>query len=631
TAVVYRANNVIYSLTEDDQGRIWAASCGGLMQLNPETGTIRYYYERAYEEPLNKLYAIIKLRHADSLLVGTDDGVRFFCLRTMQWMPDSVHWKTESVLNGLASIRAIRYFMEDANGTVWVGTEGRGLARINYINKELETIEPVNQIARSVKHVVRRVRDLLLATNNGLLIYDDLTNKVKRQVYIRGAEASNVCNAIQLDQQGYIWISSNRGLYKLDEAFRVDQEYNTGNGLTFSEFNPTSTLADPEGRLYFGGMEGITVFYPQQLRSTTYSPAPVVTGILINSQELERNLHPNLLHNIRLNHKQNFLTIRFAVPNYSREANCMFSYRLKGLDDNWSEPSENAEAVFTSLPPGPYQFELRSANSDGVWSEEIKQLGIEIQLPWWRHRGLHVAVVLVLAGLISFAVRHRINKIRQEAILRSQMAELEIKGLHTQMNPHFIFNALNSIKEMIWKDDKRNASRYLSKFAMLIRTSLEHSRQPFISIQQCIDHLEQYLEMEKLRFDDFTYRIETEEEILSGDVSIAPMLVQPLVENAIWHGLRNKQQDRQLVVRFFRKGEFIICEVDDNGVGIRQTMLNRKEQKQVHKSVGLENIRERLAVLNEKYQMNCSLFIADKSELGTYQDSGTLAILALSV
>lgn len=211
------------------------------------------------------------------------------------------------------------------------------------------------------------------------------------------------------------------------------------------------------------------------------------------------------------------------------------------------------------------------------------------------------------------------------------MAELEIKGLHSQMNPHFIFNCLNSIKEMIWKEDKHNASRYLSKFAQLIRTSLEHSRQTFITVNQCVDHLQQYVEMEQLRFEDFSYYIEVSKELKSGEARIAPMLIQPLVENAIWHGLRAKENDRKLLIRFFKKGDLVICEIDDNGVGIRHTMNNKTGTLSVHRSVGITNIKERLAVLNEKYNMNCSLQIDDKSELLSKEDSGTLAVLQLSV
>src|SRR5580698_974630 len=135
-----------------------------------------------------------------------------------------------------------------------------------------------------------------------------------------------------------------------------------------------------------------------------------------------------------------------------------------------------------------------------------------------------------------------------------------MKALHAQMNPHFIFNALNSIREMILQDDNQNASRYLTRFARLIRLTLEHSKQTFITLHQHIEYLESYLEMELLRFADFTYHIEISPGIERNDIRIAPMLIQPLVENAIWHGLRPKQGEKRLDIRFYVSCHQLICE-----------------------------------------------------------------------
>lgn len=623
TAIVENANNVIYSITEDRLGRLWSATCGGLMQVDRKKTRVQYFPEQSGRRHLNKMYAVIKLKKADSLLVGTDDGIKFFSLKNLQWQTGTSE--------EMSTFRSAQYFYEEPDGTVWLCNGGVGLMKLTYAPLKVERIDPVNQLAKGVRSVVRMGAHLLVGTNNGLLLYDDKNNKIIRQVFFRPTDQSSVCHAIQPDTDGTIWISTNQGLVRLDKNLEVLQEYNRGNGLSFSEFNPGSTMADPDGRLYFDGMDGITAFYPHLIRRADYSPKPVITSISINRQNYSLNQHPDLISKLSLSHQHNFVTIGFAVPNYSKESNCLFSYRLKGLSDEWSSPSRVPEAIFTSLPPGNYAFELRSSNSDGLWSQEYKTLSLAINAAWWQKTWVQASVVMLVLTSLVLLYQKRIRKVQQEAMLRNQMAEIEIKGLHTQMNPHFIFNALNSIKEMIWKDDKRNASKYLSKFALLIRTSLEHSRQPFITVQQCIDHLDQYLQMEKLRFDDFSYSIEVQEGLLPEDIRIAPMLIQPLVENAIWHGLRNKKQDRQLLIRFSKKAGAIICEVDDNGVGIRQTLRKPVNHAPLHQSVGIENIRERLAVLNEKYKMNCSLKIADKSDLPGNAESGTLAVLELSL
>jgi len=620
-------NNVIYDITEDDKGGIWAASCGGLMQLNRKTKKVTYYSEKKLPE-LNKLYAVRKLKKADSLLIASENGWRFFSLKDKKWhrLPEGV--KVTTFIGGLYVFSG-RYIYEDSDNMLWLCTEGSGLLRYGYLKNESASVDPVNKISLFIRHLLPDGRLFWLATDNGVIIYDWKQNKVVKHIVVN-TNGSNVCYAVQKDDNGFYWVSTNFGICKMNSNYEILQRYNTGNGLSFLEYNTACTLKDNNGGLLFGGMGGITNFNPLQLKQNSFSPQPLITAINVNDNPWSLSENPNMAQRLSLNHKQNFLDIHFAVNNFSNEANNLFSYRLKGLTDNWSTPSTNNVASFTSLPPRQYVFELRSANSDGKWSNVIKTLAITIHPAWWQTWWFRILALILLVALVTFIVRRRIARIRHEAELRQQLAELEIKGLHAQMNPHFIFNSLNSIKEMIWEDQKQNASRYLSKFAQLIRTSLEQSRQTFITVRQCIDHLEQYLEMEKLRFHDFSYRIDVDENLNPDEVHIAPMLIQPLAENAIWHGLRSKESDRRLFIRFFKENNRVICEVEDNGVGIRHTMNNKGTSIPAHRSLGIANIKERLTLLHEKYNMQCSLNITDKVDLPTKNGTGTVAVLHLT-
>ena len=623
------ANNVIYDITEDKTGNIWAASCGGLMHVDRRTKGIQYFPEKKLPE-LNKMFAIIKLKKADSLLIASENGLRFFSLRDKKWRPLPENAKLTTFIGGLY-VNTGRYFFEDESNALWLCTEGSGLVRYRYLTNDFETIEPVKKISLFIRHLLPDGPLFWLATDNGLVVYNWQQNKVVKHAVLNTNGSSNVCYAIQKDNNGFYWVSTNLGLYKFNAKYEVIQKYNTGNGLSFLEYNTACTLKDSSGGIYFGGVGGITHFNPAALKQNEYSPAPLITSIKVKDKLWPLQKNPNLVNSLTLHHEQNFITIQFSVTNFSNEANNTFSYRLKGLNDNWTTGSTSNIATFTSLPPGDYVFELRSANSDGNWSNEVKTLAISILPPWWQTWWFISLAVVAFASLITFIVVRRIKAIRNDASVKQQLAELEIKGLHAQMNPHFIFNSLNSIKEMILEDQKQNASRYLSKFAQLIRTSLEQSRQTFISIKQCVDHLQQYLEMEKLRFEDFTYSIEIDEKLDANETQIAPMLVQPLVENAIWHGLRSKDSDRKLFIRFIKEGNQVICEVDDNGVGLRHTMNSKSTTLSAHRSLGITNIKERLKLLNEKYHMKCSLNINDKTELPGRSGTGTVATLQLTV
>ncbi len=219
------------------------------------------------------------------------------------------------------------------------------------------------------------------------------------------------------------------------------------------------------------------------------------------------------------------------------------------------------------------------------------------------------------------------NKQKEIALVNQQLAEAQLSALQTQMNPHFIFNSLNSIKGMILENEQQKASRYLSKFAHMIRMTLNQSKDVFTTLCENLEHLENYLEMEKLRFDDsFTFRIIVGESIDREDTLIPTLMIQPLAENAIWHGLMQKEGKKNLLICFSQLDDTISCTIEDNGIGINRSEQLKAKIKQTHQSVGLSNIRHRIKILNEKYKISCSLDIIDLNELSEEQ-TGTCALL----
>lgn len=206
---------------------------------------------------------------------------------------------------------------------------------------------------------------------------------------------------------------------------------------------------------------------------------------------------------------------------------------------------------------------------------------------------------------------------RQELVgINEQLAEARLAALQSQMNPHFVFNALNSIKRMILDCDNEKASRYLSKFALMIRMTLNHSKDIFVTLDENIEYLKAYLEMEQLRFDDsFTYQIFTDESIEAAETSFPSLMIQPLVENAIWHGLMPSPGDKKVTIRFVQNENMIVCTIEDNGIGIRQSEKRKETNGSIHRSTGLENLHRRIKIMNEKYDTRCSLDIVDLKEL----------------
>lgn len=222
-------------------------------------------------------------------------------------------------------------------------------------------------------------------------------------------------------------------------------------------------------------------------------------------------------------------------------------------------------------------------------------------------------------------------KQREINIINQQLAEAQLSALQTQMNPHFIFNSLNSIKSMILQNEQQKASRYLSKFADMIRTTLDQSKQAFTTINDNMEHLRNYLAMEKLRFDDsFTYLIKTDDEIDKENTLIPTMMIQPLAENAIWHGLIPKKGKKKLWIHFSALGETISCTIEDNGIGIKHSQQLKCLNRPLHKSVGLSNLRNRIKLINEKYNTNCTLEIIDLGDFNSNK-TGCRAVLSFNI
>ena len=629
TAIVGKANNVIYNITEDNDDNLWAATCGGLMQVERKTKKVTYYPEDRLFFKLNKTYALIKLKKADSLLVAADDGLHFFSLRNRRWVSFSHKPENTELVSGFAAFRGGRYFYEDEDNTLWLCASGSGLIRYRYLKNELEPVKTVNEVSPSVRHLLVDGQNFLLATDNGLVVYDYKRDKIVKQVETKANGISNVCYAVQKDDEGFYWVSTNSGICKINSQFQVVQKYNVGNGLGFQEYNTACTVRDPDGTLYFGGMGGITYFNSSRLQQSGFSPAPLITAIIINNEPGALQINPAHTKELKLSHTENFLTIRFAVTNFSNEANNVFSYRLKGLDDKWSAATTNNVASFTSLPPGNYTFELRSANSDGVWSDGVKTIAVTIYPPWWQTWWFRVGVLLLLVGLIIYFVRKRIGAIRHEANLQQKIAETEMMALRAQMNPHFIFNSLNSIREMILNNENKEASHYLSKFAHLMRITLDQSSQSFVSLRGTLDYLHRYIEMEQIRNGHFTYMIDVDETLDTNETVLPPMLIQPFIENAIWHGTAGNHRNININIEFKKQNNQLICIIDDNGIGIKQSIQNKNGDMNGHHSVGIANIKNRIHLLNEEYNLQSSVTIEDKSKVAGNDESGTLITLRL--
>jgi LytS/YehU family sensor histidine kinase len=209
----------------------------------------------------------------------------------------------------------------------------------------------------------------------------------------------------------------------------------------------------------------------------------------------------------------------------------------------------------------------------------------------------------------------------KHAALRKLTNELEMEALRAQMNPHFIFNSLNSINMFILENNKLQASEYLSKFSRLIRLILQNSKEAFISLESELEALQLYLELESLRFDNkFEYKISVDEDIDTTTLKVPPLIIQPYAENAIWHGLMHKKEKGHLEIKLYQQDEILFCKITDDGIG-RKKAAELKSKSSTHKSMGIKITENRIAMMqlngdNKSVEIK-DLVYADGSAAGT--------------
>ncbi|MDN3655525.1 histidine kinase [Ferruginibacter paludis] len=336
---------------------------------------------------------------------------------------------------------------------------------------------------------------------------------------------------------------------------------------------------------------------------------------------------------ISLPYSKNRLLIKYSAVSFNVADEISYLYRLDNSDSTWSATTNN-ELLIDNLKPGTYNFQIKAVALHQKRSSEIITLKITIEKPWWQNNWLRLILAILLPLLVYIYFRKRIEKIRREekrkTTLYGRIHELEQAAFRSQMNPHFIFNCLTSIQQLILKGNKMEASEYLVKFSRLIRKTMDLSLVPFITINGEIEYLTEYLMLEQLRMPgQFTYKLTVANIDEPDKMQIPNMMLQPLIENSIRHGIKPLENRKgMLTVHFELNHEFVKCTVTDNGVGRDNINDFKNNLYAEHKSHGLDIIKKRLSVITEINQLEMEFEIKDL-HLDNGLSAGTQVIIQL--
>jgi hypothetical protein len=385
-------------------------------------------------------------------------------------------------------------------------------------------------------------------------------------------------------------------------------------GFAGIETCQNASFRDKDGTLWFGTVSGLTSFNPHNKLPNSLPPLIRITGVSLFYQPIEKTPYADHIGNwgqlakpLLLPYNENHVSFDFTGINLSAPENVNFQWKLTGFDKSWSPPSRHKEATYSNLPPGAYVFEVKSCNEDGVWNKEGACLSFTILKPFWLKTWFLALASVSTLFLILILFRWRLNRIRKKSDAEKRqleteksMLELEQKALRLQMNPHFIFNALNSIQSQISENNEQSARYHLARFSKLMRRTLDNSRNALIPLEEEVQALENYLSLEQFSSGNtFDFEIKVDENIVPEEDLIPPMMIQPFVENCIIHGFKHLDRRGKIIISFNKLPRFLECSITDNGRGMSGAREEKKTQQESHhKSTALIVTQERLDLMN---------------------------------
>ncbi len=512
---------------------------------------------------------------------------------------------------------------KDENSGVWIGQpNGLFLHKDNYLDSLELLKERYHVLGKSIKTInIDNEQNKWIGTDGfGLFLLDRNNNLT----LIEGLE-NTIIKSVFIDKQSEVWVATNNGLANINESLKV-KFLTTAQGLASNEVNDVYTDSN---YIYIGTHKGLTVIDKKIDLSQQNAPLFYIDKLLIRGVEQELSDNDSIYF-YDLNYQQNSIKIDYTCLSYQSHKNITYEYKMSGIDTTWKETSQLSKE-YPILPYGKsYVFNIRARDSNNQYSETTYQFEFKINPPWWETILFRLFVLSLVFLYLLYKINNFKEKEREKTAINKKFAELELQALQAQMNPHFVFNALQAIQDFVAGQDERSANKYMSNFSKLMRLFLESSKEKYISLDDEIQLLELYLELEQLRFEPtFDYIIDVPEVIDRSTLQIPAMLLQPFVENAVNHGLRYKKSKGFIKILISEDGNQLKIQIIDNGVGIKKAQEIKNKATQSYKSRGMTIIEERLKSLQYIDDVEIKIDVKDRYSNNTID--GTIVSLSIQI
>lgn len=447
--------------------------------------------------------------------------------------------------------------------------------------------------------------------NNGVLIFQN--DKLINNWTTKTGLISNTTKHIK-QYQNRFYISTNMGMQVLNEEGKPLYILNKSTGLY------TNNIIDFEisnSKLWLVHQKGAQNINIADIQQTNFTPSISLTKLIVNDAVVPIKNHSNF------SYSQNKFKFIVSSISLKHSDEISYYYQLEGLDEKWQSNSYHENKIeYKSLPAGDFVFKIKAVYQNN--ESNLLSYPFSIKAPFWATWWFYLIIGIVFIASTIVVYMYQIKKQRKKIQLQNELNASKLIAIQSQMNPHFIFNAINSIQDLILQGDIDNSYSYIIKFSNLVRQTLHFSDKEFIDIEEEIELLGIYLELEKLRFKaDFEYQINAEN---IDDIQVPPMLIQPFVENAIKHGLLHKEGIKKLDITF-RKTDILTCTVTDNGVGRKKAQEIKARQQKNHESFSVNATKSRFEIMKKHYQEGLGIDYEDLETDG--EISGTMVIIKI--
>ncbi|WP_133067285.1 histidine kinase [Flagellimonas pacifica] len=587
-----------------------------------------YNFDKDWELGQLRYYDVLK-KSDSTLLLASNFGLQEFNIwqKKFRELPIPLVENTKKLfIRDLHKTGNKLYIGTDANGLFIQDLNSDTFLHLNNDSTDNGLTLPTNKIYT----ILKDKREILwLGTDKGLIYFDKDLKKATILDEADGLTNLNVVGVLE-DAEKNIWFSTYDGLYRYERDVKKITSFYEEDGLTFNDFNQNAYYKTSSNTLFFGGIRGLIVFdhidNPAPLKELQIFPTKFEYYDTHEEKEVEIDVLNQGNYSFSLPYNKNSFSVTYSINDCYNTENNKYVYRLDGFTDDWVNLGKQNTLKLLSIPPGDYVLRIKGFDSAGVESSNELHYYIHVAQVFYRQSWFLILSGFLSVAVLLFLVLSYTKKVKKKYALNLALIELERKTLISQMNPHFIFNALNEIRNRLRNGKTKGLEHYVTLFSKLARLTLDVTRNERIQLAKEIDFIKSYVTLSNIdNTDDVDLIVKCGNNIDTDDLVIPPMILQPIIENSIVHGFTKDQTEKKIVLKIEKStlSQQLIFSIKDNGLGIATTKKTNNNQ---HQSYASQILKERLNLMNQINQRNGEYEIRFQ-DLSDEQRTGTKVIV----